>query len=112
MKNTVIPKRSEGSAVYARHARTIIPHRLRKRNCCSYCRCGKTFESPTRGNRYFLCNVGGKLSSASSALLSSKTPKKRILKVSPIPANTSEQVSRNRFSAALAIVSKTVCECC
>ena len=29
-----------------------------------------------------------------------------------MPAKTSEHVSRSRFSAALAIVSKTVCECC
>src|ERR1700733_8329294 len=54
---------------------------------------------------------GGNSSSACGPK-SVESPSKRAFKVSPIDPSTSEQVSRKRFSAALAIVSSTVCECC
>src|ERR1700691_232914 len=55
--------------------------------------------------------LGGNSSSASGPK-SVESPSNRAFKVSPIDPSASEQVSRNRFSAALAIVSSTVCECC
>src|SRR6202167_6725594 len=61
------------------------------------------------GEGYFF--FGGNSSSASGPK-SVESPSKRAFKVSPIDPSTSEQVSRKRFSAALAIVSSTVCECC
>src|SRR5271154_1502683 len=51
-------------------------------------------------------------SSSGSGPKSVDSPSKRAFRVSPIEPSTSEQVSRKRFSAALAIVSSTVCECC
>src|SRR5277367_2692246 len=55
--------------------------------------------------------LGGNSSSASGPK-SVESPSKRAFKVSPMLPSTSEQVSRKRFSAALAIVSSTACECC
>src|SRR5580698_3957825 len=51
-------------------------------------------------------------SSSGSGLKSVESPSSRAFNVSPIVPSTSEQVSRKRFSAALAIVSSTACECC
>src|SRR5580658_4502432 len=50
-------------------------------------------------------------SSSGSGLKSVESPSSRAFNVSPMVPSTSEQVSRKRFPAALAIVSSTVCEC-
>src|SRR5271155_5318367 len=70
----------------------------------------ESLETKDRGKvSYFF--FGGNWSSG-SGLKSVESPSSRAFNVSPMVPSTSEQVSRKRFSAALAIVSSTACECC
>src|ERR1700678_1757515 len=76
--------------------------------------CGKRravrFDAKKSGCSYFFCGGEDESSSSSSLLKPVEIPIKRSLMVSPIPARTSEQVSRRRFSADFARVSRMACE--
>src|ERR1700678_1158531 len=82
------------------------------------CLTGERGIESERGRRtsYFFGSgprpLPGRGRSLSSFLYASESPSSRCLSVSPTPPSTSAHVSRIRFSAAVATVFSTDCECC